>query len=129
MMHLALEELVLSATLQTFPQGLTAAEVAERVRRGQVNRPPRSAWRDHAEIFSHNLFPVFNALVVPAAVALFLLKDYNAAVAVSGMALTNTFLGLAQEIRAKWHLDHLALLAETRVRVMRDGQVREIPAG
>jgi cation-transporting ATPase E len=45
------------------------------------------------------------------------------------MALTNLLLGLVQEIRAKRHLDRLTLLAETRVRVVRDGQVQAIRSG
>jgi cation-transporting ATPase E len=109
--------------------GLTAAEVVERVRRGQVNRTPRSDWAEYRAIVGRNVFTLFNAIVVPAAVALFLLQEYRGAVAVSGFATLNTVLGLAQELRAKWHLDHLAILTETRARVRRDGQVHEVPAG
>src|SRR5262249_19586879 len=43
--------------------------------------------------------------------------------------LVNTLLGLVQEIRAKRLLDRLTLLAEARVKVRRDGQGVEIPAG
>src|SRR5262249_10995226 len=76
-------------------------------------------------------------LVIPAAIALFLLagqwslEDDNikAGIAVSGFALVNTLLGLVQEIRAKRLLDRLTLLAEARVKVRRDGQGVEIPAG
>jgi cation-transporting ATPase E len=108
--------------------GLTSADVAERVRRGQVNRTPRSDWADYGRIVARNLFTLFNAMVAPAAVALFLLQEYRGAVAVSGMAVTNTVIALVQEIRAKWYLDKLALLVETRVRVRREGQSQEIPA-
>ena len=51
------------------------------------------------------------------------------AIAVSGMAVVNTALGLAQELRAKRHLDQLAIVVETRVKVLRDGASEEIPAG
>jgi cation-transporting ATPase E len=108
--------------------GLTSAEVAPRVERGEVNRAPRSAWLDYAKIVARNLFTLFNALVVPVAIGLFLAKDYNPAFAVSGMAVINTVLGLVQEIRAKRHLDKLAVLAATHARVLRDGQVRDILA-
>src|SRR5207249_2158975 len=80
-------------------------------------------------IVSRNLFTVFNALVAPAAVALFILGKYQGAIAVSGFAITNTLLGLVQEIRAKRHLDKLAILTETKARVIRDGKVQDIPAG
>jgi cation-transporting ATPase E len=116
-------------TEQPNVRGLTSAEVAERVARGQVNRAPRSDLAEYGAIFRRNVLTVFNALVVPAAVALFLMHEYNAAWAVSGMAIVNTLLGLAQEIRAKRHLDKLAILAETRARAVRDGQEQAIPAG
>jgi cation-transporting ATPase E len=110
-------------------RGLTAAEVAERVRAGQVNRVRRSDWADYRDIVSRNVLTLFNALVAPAAVALFLLGEYQGAVAVSGVAVINSAIGLFQEIRAKRHLDRLAILVETRARVVRDGQVAEVPAG
>jgi len=109
--------------------GLTDAEVAERSARGQVNRVRRSDLAEYLDIVRRNVVTLFNALVVPAALALFLLDRLAAALAVSGMALTNLVLGLVQEIRAKWHLDHLALLSEARARVRRNGQVYDIPSG
>src|SRR5262245_58605127 len=109
--------------------GLTWAEVEERKHRGQVNRIRRSDAAEYRDIFFRNLFTVFNALVVPAAIALFLFGKYQGAVAVSGMAIINTVIGLVQEIRAKRHLDQLTLLVETRARVVRDGQAVEVPAG
>src|SRR5262249_26980571 len=93
----------------TKPQGLSAAEVAVRVQRGQVNRVRRSDWADYRAILARNVATLFNALVVPAAVALFWLEEYRGAAAVSGMAVLNTLLGLVQEIRAKRHLDKLAI--------------------
>jgi cation-transporting ATPase E len=110
-------------------RGLTAAQVAERMRRGLVNRVRRSDWAAYRDIVTRNLFTVFNALVVPAAVALFVLQEYRGAVAVSGMAVINTAIGLIQEFRAKRHLDRLTLLAEAQARVVRDGQTQDIPSG
>jgi cation-transporting ATPase E len=114
---------------QAQPRGLTSAEVAERIRQGEVNRTPRSDWRDYANIVARNVLTWFNAMVTPAAVALFLLGEYQGAIAVSGMAIVNSTLGLAQELRAKRHLDKLAIMVETRARVVRDGQTQQIPAG
>jgi cation-transporting P-type ATPase E len=108
--------------------GLTSAEVAQRAARGQMNRVSRSNAAEYRAIVIRNLFTLFNALVVPAAIALFYLKDIRGGVAVSGMAITNMILGLVQEIRAKWHLDQLTLLGETRARVVRDGKTVEVPS-
>jgi cation-transporting ATPase E len=109
--------------------GLTAAEVAQRLERGQVNRAPRSAWAEYRDIFARNLFTLFNALVVPAAIALFVLHKYGEAWTVSAMAVINSIIGLVQEVRAKRHLDKLAILSQTRARVVRDGAAQTIPAG
>src|SRR5262249_43881708 len=109
--------------------GLTSAEVEERKRLGQVNRVRRSDAAEYRDIIFRNLFTVFNALVVPAAIALFLFGKYQGALAVSGFATINTILGLVQEIRAKRHLDQLTLLVETRARLLRDGREMEVPAG
>ncbi len=108
--------------------GLTAIEVADRVARGQVNRPPRSNLADTGAILARNVLTLFNALVVPAAIALFWLDDFKAAWAVSGMALVNSLIGIGQEVRAKRHLDRLALLTEPRARVLRDGSEQTIRA-
>jgi len=54
--------------------GLTLAEVEERKRLGQVNRVRRSDAAEYRDIVFRNLFTLFNALVVPAAIALFFLK-------------------------------------------------------
>src|SRR5262249_54407888 len=109
--------------------GLTSAEVEERKRLGQVNRVRRSDAAEYRDIVVRNCFTVFNALVVPAAIALFLFGKYQGALAVSGMAIINMVVGLMQEMRAKRHLDQLTLLVETKARVMRDGREMEVPAG
>src|SRR5262249_29949118 len=67
--------------------GLTAAEVPDRVARGLTNRPSRSHRAEYWDILSRNLFTLFNALVVPAAIALFLLGEWRGGVAVSGFAV------------------------------------------
>jgi cation-transporting ATPase E len=109
-------------------RGLSAAEVAERQRRGESNRVPTYTGREYAAIVARNLLTLFNALVVPAAAALFALGEPQAGLAVSGMAVVNSALGLIQEIRAKRHLEQLALLTEQKARVLREGQVLEVPS-
>jgi cation-transporting P-type ATPase E len=110
-------------------RGLTASEVAACVARGQVNRPPAAGWGDYRDIAVRNLATLYNLLIVPAALALFLLDEYRSAWAVSALAAANTVIGFVQELRAKRHLDRLAILAETHVRVRRDGMDLTLPAG
>ena len=110
-------------------RGLTAGEAADRTALGQVNRLPRSGWTEYRDITVRNLLTPFNALVVPAGVALYLLGDLRGAWAVGGMAAVNALIGLFQEVRAKRHLDRLDLLSEAEARVIRDGVEHLIPAG
>ena len=109
--------------------GLTSGEVAERIAAGRVNRSLNNDWRTWASIVRRNTLTLFNALVAPAALGLFLLGDYRGALAVGGMALTNSIIGLFHEFRTKWHLDRLTLLGEGSARVRRDGRVVTIPLG
>jgi cation-transporting ATPase E len=109
--------------------GLTSAEAAQRTAEGRTNRVRRSSAAEYLDVVKRNVLTLYNALVVPAAITLFILGELPAGIAVSGMAVANMVLGLAQELRAKRLLDRLTLLAESRVRVVRDGQVHEIPSG
>jgi cation-transporting ATPase E len=116
-------------TDETKATGLTGEEVAERVERGEINRVRSSDQADYLEILARNTLTVFNLLVTPAAIVLFSLGEWRGGCAVSGMALTNTVLGLIQEIRGKIALDRLTLLAETKVRVVRDDVPCEVLSG
>src|SRR5215218_2578398 len=108
--------------------GLSTADVRDRQQRGLVNRVKSQRWRTYGGIVVRNLATWFNALVVPSAIVLFHLREYRGAVAVSGMMVVNTVIGLAQEIIAKLRLDRLTLVAATKVSVMRDGETRTIPS-
>ncbi len=60
--------------------------------------------------------------------ALFLLNDYPGAWSVSALAVINSLVGFVQEVRTKRHLDKLAILADPKARVLRDGQEDALPA-
>ncbi len=111
------------------PTGLTWEEAERRAAMGEQNRVRMSAWSADRDILVRNLLTLFNLLVVPAAVALFLLGDWRAGWAVSGMAVVNTAISLIQELRAKRLLDQLTLLAEPEVTVLREGTSHSIAAG
>lgn len=44
-----------------------------------------------------------------------------------GVVVINTVIGIFQEIRAKRAVDKLSLVARRPVKVVRDGQVQEVP--
>ena len=70
-----------------------------------MNRVTRTRPAEYRDILARNLFAMFSAMVVPAAVAMFLLGEWRGAVAVGGLAVVNTALGVSQDLHAKWTLD------------------------
>lgn len=107
-------------------RGLTAAEVAERVARGEVNAAPPSPSRTFGEILRANLFTRFNALMVSLG-AVVLAAGAPGDALFLGVVIANTLIGVLQEVRAKRTLDRLALLNAPRARVVRDGTTTELP--
>ena len=109
------------------PAGLSRAEVRERVRAGQVNALPRSPGRTIAQILRANVLTRFNAILGALFVVVLIVGPLQDAL--FGIVLVvNTGIGVAQELRAKRALDRLAILTEAPARVLRDGEVLEIPA-
>ncbi|MCX5049043.1 MULTISPECIES: HAD-IC family P-type ATPase [unclassified Streptomyces] len=105
--------------------GLTAAEVAERVARGQVNDVPLRSSRSMGEIVRANVFTRFNAIIG----VLWLIMLFVAPIQDSlfgFVILANTGIGIVQEWRAKTTLDSLAVIGEARPTVRRDGTAGEV---
>ncbi|MFF2661439.1 HAD-IC family P-type ATPase [Kitasatospora sp. NPDC058032] len=108
--------------------GLTSAEVAERVARGEVNDVPVRSSRSTREIVRANVFTRFNAIIgVMFAIILIVgpLQD-----GLFGLVIVaNTAIGIIQELRAKKTLDSLALIGEARPQVRRDGAATQVAIG
>src|SRR5262245_59529834 len=111
------------------PPGLSSEEALARRAQGRGNRVQERSWQVYLDIFRRNTLTIFNGLVAPAAAALFVLRDYRGAWAVSAVAVANVVMGLAQEVRAHRHLAKLELMRESRVRVRRDGAEQTIASG
>ncbi|MFE2040776.1 HAD-IC family P-type ATPase [Streptomyces sp. NPDC059477] len=107
------------------PGGLTSAEVAERVARGQVNDVPVRSSRSLAEIIRANVFTRFNAIIgVLWVIMLFVAPIQDSLFGF--VILANTGIGIIQEWRAKKTLDSLALIGEVRPTVRRDGVAAQV---
>ncbi|MFH9430537.1 HAD-IC family P-type ATPase [Streptomyces sp. NPDC017615] len=110
----------------TRPAGLTRAEVAERVARGQVNDVPVRSSRSLGEIVRANVFTRFNAIIgVLWVVTLFVAPIQDSLFGF--VILANTGIGIVQEWRAKKTLDSLAVIGEARPTVRRDGRSEQVP--
>ncbi|WP_329252068.1 cation-translocating P-type ATPase [Streptomyces sp. NBC_01478] len=106
-------------------RGLTAAGVAERVARGEVNDVPVRSSRSLGEIVRANVFTRFNAIIG----VLWLIMLFVAPVQDSlfgYVIIANTGIGVFQEWRAKKTLDSLAVIGEAKPTVRRDGAAVEV---
>jgi cation-transporting ATPase E len=117
----------------TAPQGLSTAEVAERAARGLRNVAPRESTRTVPAILRGNFATVFNLVVFTMAAVLFVLylraddlRPLYDAVAISGLALLNSVVGVVQEVRAKRALDRISALARSTCTVLRDGKLGQV---
>ena len=112
-------------TLPAPAGGLTAAEVAERVRRGEVNDVPVRSSRTLAEIVRANVFTRFNAIIGVLWLIMMFVAPFQDSL-FGYVILANTGIGIVQEWRAKKTLDSLAVIGEARLTVRRDGTTTEI---
>ncbi|KAA6214543.1 HAD family hydrolase [Streptomyces albofaciens JCM 4342] len=110
----------------TAHRGLTAAEVAERVSRGEVNDVPVRSSRSTADIVRSNVFTRFNAIIGVLFVIILIVGPIQDGL-FGFVILANTGIGIIQELRAKKTLDSLAVIGESRPTVRRDGTAAEIP--
>ena len=100
--------------------GLSAAQVAERVARGQVNDVPVRSSRSMAEIVRANVFTRFNAIIGVLWLVMLFVAPFQDSL-FGYVILANTGIGIIQEWRAKKTLDSLAVIGEARPTVRRDG--------
>jgi len=106
--------------------GLTSAQVAERVRRGETNDYQSRVGRTYWDIVRDNVFNLFNIVIGALLITVLLFRDYSTVFFAGFSVVSNTFLGMIQEIFAKRKLDKLAALALSDVKVWRDGALTTI---
>ncbi len=114
------------AALPQTPTGLTSTEVAERVARGESNNYRSRVGRSYWEIFRDNILNLFNIVISVLLITVLLFHDYSTVFFAGFSVVTNSFLGMIQEIMAKRKLDALAALSLGDVRVYRDGMLATV---
>ena len=102
-------------------EGLTTAEVNERVAAGKVNKVDDSSSRSLGEIIRSNVFTRFNALIAVLAVVVLVIGSPRDALFAAVMVF-NAVIGIAQELRSKATLDRLSVVAAPRLTVIRNGE-------
>ena len=96
--------------------------------RGESNRMPKSREGSVLSILRKNTITLFNLLNLVLALLLLLVGGYRNMLFM-GVVLSNTLIGIIQELRAKQMHDRLELLAEGTVRTLRDGRETAVPFG
>ena len=107
-------------------KGLTAAEVRDRVERGQTNEVKSSTSRSLADIVRANVFTLFNGIIFTAMVMVLITGSWKDAV-FGLVILINTGIGIVTELRAKRTLDKLSILIASDYLVRRDGKDVDVP--
>ncbi|MEU7718252.1 HAD-IC family P-type ATPase [Streptomyces tibetensis] len=115
----------LPATVTSRETGLTGAQVAERVERGQVNDVPARSSRSTVDIVRANVFTRFNAIIGVLWLIMLVVAPIQDSL-FGFVILANTGIGIVQEWRAKKTLDSLALIGEVRPTVRRDGAAGQV---
>lgn len=109
-------------------EGLTDAEVAQRVADGQTNDTPVRAARSVREIIRANVFTRINAILgVLLAIVLTTGSLINGLFGL--LIVFNSVIGMVQEIRAKQTLDKLAIVGQAKPSVRRQSGTRALPSG
>ena len=108
-------------------QGLSKAEVDDRVARDAVNHAVGSASKSQKEIISSNIFTYFNLLFFIIAVMLIAVGSFRDLTFLP-VIIANTAIGIFQELRSKKVLDDLTILNAPKNTVVRDGQEQVIAA-
>ncbi|MFE9248620.1 HAD-IC family P-type ATPase [Streptomyces sp. NPDC007088] len=109
------------------PSGLSGAEVAERVARGEVNDVPVRSSRSLTEIVRANVLTRFNAIIGLLWIVMLAVAPFQDSL-FGYVILANTGIGIFQEWRAKKTLDSLAVVSEAKPTVRRDGRAAEVSA-
>jgi P-type E1-E2 ATPase len=102
-------------------RGLTEAEAARRLSERPPSEPPSS--RSYASIVRANVFTVFNLILAVAGTATLVFGEWQDALFL-GVLVSNSAIGITQEVRAKRALDRLAALVAPTATVVRDDAPR-----
>ncbi len=106
--------------------GLTAEEVQYRVQQGEVNVTVPKGQKSVGRIVASHTLTYFNLLNIALAV-LVLITGQIKNVLFLGTCISNTLIGIIQELKVKSLIDKLSVITTTKVNALRDGESTEIP--
>ena len=105
--------------------GLTSVEVSDRIAAGQVNITPEPPGRSFGQIVAANVFTVVNAIMLTLFVLVLVSGNPQDGLFV-GVVLSNSVIGVVQEVRARRELERLEVITDPSTTVLRDGAAVDI---
>ncbi len=108
-------------------EGLSKAQVEERIEQGLVNKTTKKYSKSYRSIFAGNICTVFNLLCALAAVALIIARAPISQFLFVLIFSANIFIGIVLEIRAKRKIDKLTILSSPTAKAVRGGEQVDIP--
>jgi len=115
----------MSAPAVDTSRGLTAAQVAERQADGRTNDVPDAPVRTLGQIIRANVFTPVNA-IISTLLVLILVAGYPRDALFAGVVISNSVIGIVQELRARRTLHRLELLNAPKALARRDGDDVEL---
>ena len=109
----------------TAPRGLTTEEVEQRRREGRTNDVPDAPVRTVGQIVRNNVLTPVNA-IIGSMFVLIMVAGFPADALFAGVVVSNSAIGIAQELKARRELHRLAVMSAPRARVVRDGRTLEV---
>lgn len=105
--------------------GLTAEDVAMRIKAKQTNKIKKVVGKSYLQIFMTNIFTFFNLLGFIIFILMALCGSWSNMMFVV-VILANTVVGIVQEIRSKIAVEKLSIVSQPTVDVIRDGKQQNI---
>ena len=106
-------------------KGLTYKEVEERKLKGKYNKAIKNQSKSIGQIIISNTCTFFNLIFLIIAIIMVVVKLYKSLTFLP-LIITNTLIGIIQEIKSKKVLDKLTLLHEPKALVIRNGKEEKI---
>lgn len=110
-----------------YKEGLTAAQVQEHRLHGWTNASVEAPSKTTRDIIRENTFTYFNLIFFVLSILLVIAGSFRDLTFLP-VIITNTLIGIFQEIRAKSVLDKMNMLNAPRASVVRDGEVSQVPS-
>lgn len=108
-------------------KGLSSSQAEERIRRGEVNKVRKTYTKTTGRIIFENVFSYFNIIMTAFFILIISTGNWKNALFI-GVVVSNAFMGILQEIKAKRTIDRLCVLTADSVTVLRDGKPVQIPS-